>query len=88
MKSAPVKFFIALLAGAINVAAFAPLAWWFLNLISIATLFALWLGSDRKTAAALGFGYGLGLFGVGTSWMYISIQTTAECRRYSPLFAS
>ena len=75
MKSAPVKFFIALLAGAINVAAFAPLAWWFLSLISIAALFALWLGCDRKTAAALGFGYGLGLFGVGTSWMYISIQT-------------
>lgn len=56
-------------------AAFAPLNWWPVGLASIAVLFALWLGDNRARAAWHGFLYGLGLFGVGASWTYISLHT-------------
>ena len=70
-----IKFILALLAGAVNALAFAPFGWWPLCLISIGILFGLWLKSSRAAAAQIGFVYGLGLFGVGTSWMYVSLNT-------------
>ncbi len=68
------KTLLALLAGAVNALAFAPFGWWPLCLVSIGTLFGLWLRTERIAAARLGFVYGLGMFGVGTSWMYISLN--------------
>lgn len=70
MKSA-----LALGAGAAMPAAFAPLDWWPVGLASVAVLFALWLGDNRARAAWHGFLFGLGLFGVGASWTYISLHT-------------
>ncbi|MDD9811106.1 MAG: apolipoprotein N-acyltransferase [Gammaproteobacteria bacterium] len=66
---------LAFLAGAAAPAAFAPLNWWPVGLLSLAVLFSLWLTAGRAAAARYGFLYGLGLFGVGASWTYISIHT-------------
>ena len=71
-RSAPLAAFI---AGAAAVAAFAPLQWWWLAPTSLAFLFHLWLRTDSpRRAALLGFAYGLGHFGFGVSWIYISLH--------------
>ena len=69
------KTLIVFIAGIANALAFAPFNWWPLGLLSFGILFYFWLGSDLKTSVKLGFVYGLGMFGVGISWMYISIHT-------------
>ncbi len=68
------KILLALVAGAVNVAAFAPLGWWPVNVLSLGVLFAGWLGSGRRAAAWQGFAYGVGLFGGGVSWVYVSLH--------------
>jgi len=62
-------------AGAAAVAAFAPLQWWPLAPLTLALLFHLWLGTESpRRAALLGFLFGLGYFGVGVSWLYVSLH--------------
>jgi apolipoprotein N-acyltransferase len=65
----------AFVLGAATVAGFAPLRIFWLPVLTLAALFALWLraGTARR-AAALGFTYGLGLFLTGTSWVYVSLH--------------
>lgn len=70
-----IKILIALLAGGANAAGFAPLGWWPLSLLSFAALFALWYHSERAAAGWQGFAFGLGMFGAGSSWMYVSLHT-------------
>lgn len=50
----------------------APFGWWPLGLVSIAGW--LWLLDRSAAGAALGFAYGLGKYGVGVSWVYVSIH--------------
>jgi apolipoprotein N-acyltransferase len=69
------KSFLALVAGALNVLAFAPFGYWPVSMLSFAILFWIWLECSAGAAAWFGFLYGLGMFGVGISWMYISIHT-------------
>jgi apolipoprotein N-acyltransferase len=70
-----IKTLLALVAGALNALAFAPFGWWPLGVLSFVTLFWIWLDSTPKAAAWCGFAYGLSMFGIGVSWMYISIHT-------------
>ncbi|MDE2220324.1 MAG: apolipoprotein N-acyltransferase, partial [Gammaproteobacteria bacterium] len=65
---------LALGAGALLPLAFAPFGCWPLAIISPALLMWLWSGAAPRRAALLGFAYGVGTFGVGTSWLYISIH--------------
>ncbi|MCL2298453.1 MAG: apolipoprotein N-acyltransferase [Proteobacteria bacterium] len=75
----------ALLLGALTVPAFLPaevLPGGFayltplLPILSLAGLIALWQRVDApRTAFALGFAYGLGLFGGGIHWIYIALTT-------------
>ena len=66
----------ALAAGAACVLAFAPFALPLVNVAALALLFFLWSGADSpKRAAGIGFAFGLGLFGVGASWVYIALAT-------------
>lgn len=62
-------------AGAAAVAAFAPLQWWPLVPLALALLFHLWQRTDSpRRAALLGFAFGLGHFGTGVSWIYVSLH--------------
>jgi apolipoprotein N-acyltransferase len=64
------------IAGALLPLAFAPLHWVWLAVISPALLLHFWLKTHSpRHAAWLGFWFGMGCFGVGTSWIYISIHT-------------
>ena len=67
------KALLAIVLGALLPLSLAPFGWWPLGLVSIAGW--LWL-LDRSAAgaAALGFAYGVGKYGVGVSWVYVSIH--------------
>ena len=69
-----IKDLLAVLAGALLVAAYAPLS--FLPASVIGLLVLLWVLRDisPRHAGWRGFLFGLGLFGVGTSWVVISIH--------------
>ncbi|HEY1181122.1 MAG TPA: apolipoprotein N-acyltransferase [Rhodocyclaceae bacterium] len=62
------------LAGALHVAAFAPLEWWPLSFISLAVLFFHWQTAAPREAAWQGFAWGLGCFLAGVSWVYVSMH--------------
>jgi len=64
------------LAGAIAPLALAPSSLWPLALLSIALLWhTLTQSQSTKHAAFIGFAYGLGYFGVGVSWVFVSMET-------------
>ncbi len=69
------SYLLAGLAGALSVGAFAPLQWWGLFFPALGALVCLWEQAGRAKAFRLGFCFGLGQFGVGVSWVYLSIQT-------------
>lgn len=64
----------ALACGALLPLTLAPFDWWPLGLVSIGGWFWL-LNRGAAPPWALGFAYGLGKFGVGVSWVYVSIHT-------------
>ena len=76
---------IALLAGIAMPLAFAPFHYYPIALLSVSLLFLTWQGIDGKQAAIRGFLFGLGLFGVGVSWVYVAIH---EFGQASMLLAS
>lgn len=67
--------FAALISGAAAVVGYSPDAVPWVTLVSLIALFCLWYraGTPRR-AALLGFAYGLGLFGAGASWVYVSLH--------------
>ena len=64
----------ALIAGGLTPLSLAPLNIWPLALISPALLALLLYRQDTRGLLARSFSYGLGLFGVGASWVYVSIH--------------
>lgn len=64
---------LALIFGALLPLSLAPFAWWPLGLLSVAGLF--WL-NERYPAGCVvnGWLYGVGKYGVGASWVYVSIH--------------
>jgi apolipoprotein N-acyltransferase len=77
MKAAgALPLLFALVAGAATVFAFAPFGLAWLPVITLAALVLLWQGARAaRGAAALGFAFGIGLFGTGASWVYIALNT-------------
>src|ERR1700751_768488 len=65
---------LALLAGALLAAAFAPLDLWPLAVLCPALLMWLWQGATPREAARLGFWFSFATFAAGTYWLYISIH--------------
>src|SRR5436190_4769240 len=61
-------------AGALSVAAFAPLGLYPLGIASLAVLIHSWMSATPAAAARSGFAFGLGLFGAGVSWIYVSLH--------------
>lgn len=70
------RFLPALLAGALSVAAFAPLSWYPLLPVALAVLFQRCLDVPPRVALLHGGFFGLGLFGAGVHWVFVS------CYRY------
>jgi apolipoprotein N-acyltransferase len=71
----PVRLALAGLCGAAHAFAFAPWHLPWLQWLALAALFALALPLARARDAALtGFAFGLGWFGVGVSWVYVSMH--------------
>lgn len=66
---------LALLAGLACVFGFAPFGIFPISVVSLAVLFVLWIraGSPRS-AAHLGFFFGLGLFTAGVGWIYVALH--------------
>ncbi len=66
-------FFVAFLAGAAAVLGFSPFGWFPVALAALAVLTHLWLRAARSPFL-LGFWFGLGFFGAGVSWVYVSMH--------------
>jgi len=64
----------ALVAGALTVAAFAPLAVFPLPFLTLAGLLLIWRRAAPAQAFWAGFAFGAGLFGAGASWVYVSLH--------------
>lgn len=69
---------LSFLFGLIGVFAFAPFHLYPLILVSLTGLLWVFMRSTAKQAFRRGFFYGLGFFGVGVSWVYVSIHTFGD----------
>jgi apolipoprotein N-acyltransferase len=65
---------LAVLAGALVPLTLSPIDMWLLALPSVALLYALLQATTPRTAAVTGWCYGFGCFGLGASWVYVSIH--------------
>lgn len=72
---APLTYLLSLIAGAATPLGIAPLNYWPLSILALA-LYAYNLHQATHSKACLwhGFVFGLGYFGVGVSWVFISIH--------------
>lgn len=70
---------LALAAGALLPLGMAPYGYWPLTLLAIAALGLLWYRSpSAKHSAWLGYAFGLGAFGLGVSWVHVSIHVHGQ----------
>ncbi len=63
---------IALLLGATATLGFAPFSFWPLSVLALAALFALCASQAWKRAMLLGWMFGVGHFGTGVYWVFVS----------------
>jgi apolipoprotein N-acyltransferase len=73
--SLPLILLIALVAGAVNVFAFAPFGFWPLQIVTLALVFRLVTrASNAGRAALIGWAYSSGWIVCGVHWLYISMH--------------
>ncbi len=65
---------LALVSGAVSVLGFAPFGLFLAPVFALAIWYQTLLGRDRGGAFAVGWAFGLGLFGVGIYWIRISLN--------------
>ncbi len=73
-RSALLTFLVALGAGAATVLSFGPFNQFWIGIAGPAVLFYLWLGESPRSAFLTGLAFGVGLFGLGVSWTYVSMN--------------
>jgi len=69
---------ISFLAGAATVLAFAPVGVFPLAIATFAVLVRLWMHVPPRVCFWRGFWFGLGLYGAGVSWVYVSLHTFGQ----------
>ncbi|MDA7585843.1 apolipoprotein N-acyltransferase [Luminiphilus sp.] len=67
-----------IISGALFVPGLAPMSAWPSTLLSIAALLYLMHRKSQQSAFFIGWLYGVGLFGAGVSWVYVSIQVHGQ----------
>lgn len=66
---------LAFFLGILTVPGFAPFYWFPVPLVTLALLFLFWRRCTTAMQSAwLGFAYGMGLFGAGVTWLYVSLH--------------
>ncbi|MDH3562411.1 MAG: apolipoprotein N-acyltransferase, partial [Gammaproteobacteria bacterium] len=65
---------VAFIAGLLLPLAFSPFDLFPLAILCPALLFLVWEAASPGRAAFRGFLFGLGMFGVGVSWVYVSLH--------------
>src|SRR5262249_33267974 len=74
-KGLPPIYLTPFFAGAATVLAFAPVGFFPLAVLTFAVLASFWTGASPRRAFWSGYAFGLGLFGAGVSWVYVSLHT-------------
>ena len=69
-----ISLLISLFSGALLTLAFSPFHLYTLAFILPAVLLGQWLRANPKKALWQGYFFGLGFFGTGVSWVYVSIH--------------
>jgi apolipoprotein N-acyltransferase len=64
--------------GAATVLAFSPAGVYPLALLTFALLMHMWRAATPRRAFWIGYAFGLGLFGAGVSWVYVSLHTFGD----------
>lgn len=77
-QSSYLKLFLTFFAGAIGPLGFAPFHMPGFTILSIAFLYSSILSGSNKEGFLLGFLWGIGFFGIGVSWIIISIHDYGE----------
>lgn len=65
---------VVLVSGAVLPLAFAPYNWFLVAIVSPLILFVAWLNTTPGRAFVRGWLYGVGMFGAGVSWVYVSMH--------------
>lgn len=66
--------FASLVLGAVSALAFAPFDYAYILLMTLVIAFASWTKISARRAAFRGLLFGLGFFGVGVSWVFVSVH--------------
>ncbi len=74
----PVAWIASLIAGAISPLAFAPFEYSLIILPALMVLFHYWLNMVPRQAFLSGYLFGLGMFGVGCSWVFVSMYNFGD----------
>jgi len=77
---------MALIAGALLPLSFSPFHYYPVAVLSLAVLFLSWNNTTAKQAALRGFFFGLGMFGVGISWIYVAIHDFGQANVFLAAF--
>lgn len=77
--------FIALFAGVLFTLAFAPFDYVYFSFIALVLIFNCWQAVSLKRALWRGFLFGIGEFGLGVSWVFISIHQFGKAELFSSI---
>lgn len=69
------KIFLSLLLGSLTVLGFAPFYFFAIPVMTLLLLLYFWHSNEKPWhSAILGFAFGMGLFGAGVTWLYVSLH--------------